>query len=121
VMLPMSIPAHSSLMRPAMSALREQLTRVQISKPAIPVIHNADLLPHGEPQEIRHALEHQLYRPVRWADTIRLFAREGVTHVVECGPGKVLAGMVKRIDANLQSFALSDAQVFEQARRALAG
>jgi [acyl-carrier-protein] S-malonyltransferase len=109
VMLPMSIPAHSSLMRPAAAKLGPHLRAAALRAPTLPVVHNYDTSVHPSVEEIRLALEHQMYNPVRWADTIKTFAANGVTHVIECGPGKVLASFTKRVDPNLGSEALADA------------
>lgn len=119
MMLPMSAPSHCSLMRPAADKLKERIQSIAVRPPQIPVLHNADVARHADPAEIKDALVRQMYNPVRWVDTIRAFAKEGVTHVVECGPGKVLAGLNKRIDGNLQISALTDAQSIEQTVTAL--
>ncbi len=119
VMLPMSIPAHCSLMRPAAEQLKPYLAQVELRAPAIPVIHNFDVQSHADPGEIRSVLEKQIYSPVRWSDTVASLARMGVTHVIECGPGKVLVGLTKRIDPNLKSLALADAPSMQQAKVAL--
>ncbi|HQT27309.1 MAG TPA: ACP S-malonyltransferase, partial [Burkholderiales bacterium] len=115
IMLPMSVPSHCSLMKPAAEALGEYLGTVEVKRPEIPVIHNVDLFRHTEPEEIRHALVGQLYRPVRWVETIRIFSKEGIKAVVECGPGKVLAGLNKRIEPDQAVFALTDAAALEEA------
>lgn len=115
MMLPMSAPSHCSLMRPAADKLKERIHSVVLRAPQIPVLHNVDVACHADPAEIKDALVRQLYNPVRWVETIQAFAKEGVTHVVECGPGKVLTGLTKRIDGNLQIFALTDAGSVKQA------
>lgn len=119
VMLPVSAPVHCSLMRPAAEQLRERLRGVAIGSPKVPVIHNVDVAALSDPEAIREALVRQVFGPVRWAETIQAFAREGVTHVVECGPGKVLAGLNKRIEAKLQTLALVDAESVKQAMNTL--
>lgn len=106
--LPVSAPFHSSLMRPAAERLRERLATVALAVPAIPVVNNIDVASPVEPEAIRDALYRQAFGPVRWVEVVQALKGRGITHVVECGPGKVLAGMVKRIDAELQGAALFD-------------
>jgi [acyl-carrier-protein] S-malonyltransferase len=106
VLLPVSAPFHSSLMKPAAQRLAARLAQVAFVPPRIPVLHNADVAEKPEPDAIRAALARQAASPVRWVETIEAFAARGVTHVVECGPGRVLAGMTKRIDRNLKGLAL---------------
>jgi [acyl-carrier-protein] S-malonyltransferase len=106
--LPVSAPFHSSLMRPAAERLREKLATVALNVPAIPVVNNIDVASPVEPDAIRDALYRQAFGPVRWVEVMQALKARGITHVVECGPGKVLAGMVKRIDAELQGAALFD-------------
>jgi [acyl-carrier-protein] S-malonyltransferase len=108
VPLPVSVPSHCALMRPAAERLRERLADVPISPPKTQVIHNVSVAAESEPEKIRDLLVRQLYSPVRWADTIRSIADEGVTLLVEAGPGKVLAGLAKRIDRRLESRAVFD-------------
>lgn len=108
VMLPMSAPSHCSLMRPAAERLAAALGSVALQSPQIPVIHNADLARHDDAAAIRDALVRQLYSPVRWVDTVLSIAADGVGLVAECGPGKVLAGLAKRIDGSLASAAITD-------------
>lgn len=119
VMLAMSAPSHCSLMQPCVEALRGWLEGVRIGKPQIPVLQNADVASAGSGEAVRDALIRQLCQPVRWAETIRAMAAAGATHIVECGPGKVLAGLNKRIAPQLQSYSLADAASFEQALVAL--
>ena len=107
--LPVSAPFHSSLMQPAANRLKEALGRIDIRSPRMKLINNVDVAEETDPARIRDALFRQAAAPVRWAETIRRMASEGVTHVVECGPGKVLSALVKRIDGNLRGFALADA------------
>jgi [acyl-carrier-protein] S-malonyltransferase len=83
------------------------------------LLHNVDVAEHPEPDAIRAALARQASNPVRWTETIRAFAARGVTHVVECGPGKVLAGLTRRIDENLTAFALTDRAAIDEAMAAL--
>ena len=108
LLLAVSAPFHSQLMKPAADRLRERLVTVAIDAPFIPVIDNIDVKSESEPSAIRDALYRQAYGAVRWEETIRAIRRRGVTHVFECGPGKVLAGMVKRIDADAVSAAVFD-------------
>jgi [acyl-carrier-protein] S-malonyltransferase len=116
MLLPVSAPFHSSLLRSAAEKLGKRLASVSFNAPAITVIHNADVAPAATPEAIRAALTRQAASPVRWVETIQRFAGEGVGAVVECGPGKVLAGMNKRIAAQLASYTLSDGAAIEAAR-----
>ena len=108
IMLPMSVPSHCSLLKGAAEQLREYLATVSIQSPAIPVLHNADVAAYSDPDSIRDALVRQLYSPVRWVETVLEFGRQGITHNVECAPGRVLAGLNKRIDTNQQASAIND-------------
>ena len=119
--LPVSAPFHSSLMRPAADRLRGYLERVAVASPAIALVNNVDVAARLQPAEIKDALVRQAASPVRWVETIQKMKEMGVTHVLECGPGKVLAGTVKRIDGSLQSHALADKASLEQALAALKG
>ena len=113
--LPVSAPFHSSLMQPAAGKLEGYLKNVAFSAPAMPVINNVDVKTESDPEKIKNALVRQAASPVRWVETIQTMAGQGVTHVVECGPGKVLAGLVKRIDARMQGVAAADRASLEQA------
>ena len=113
--LPVSAPFHSSLMKPAGERLQAYLQEVRVKMPQVPVIHNVDVKVAASPQAIKDALVRQAASPVRWVETIQTMAQLGVTHVVECGPGKVLSGLTKRISADLQSFAVTDKASLEQA------
>jgi len=104
VMLPVSVPSHCALMRPAALRLQERLQTVRIEAPAIPVVHNTDVCSHGNPAEIARVLSEQLFKPVRWVEVIRRLCREGIDAVVECGPGRILAGLCKRIEPGLKTF-----------------
>lgn len=106
--LPVSAPFHSSLMKPAAEKLREQLAATPFATPRIPVVNNIEAKVETDPARIRGALYEQAYGPVRWVECIREIKARGAGLVVECGPGKVLAGMVKRIDGELASAALYD-------------
>lgn len=118
--LAMSVPSHCSLMKPAADRLREYLAGVALQAPAIPVLHNATVAEAHDPDAIRDALTEQLYSPVRWVETIRAMAVRGITQVAECGPGKVLAPLVKRIQPEIQGLALNDAAALAAARDNLA-
>ncbi len=119
--LPVSAPFHSRLMQPAAMKLGGYLNGIQISSPGIPVLNNVDVRQEQDPVKIKDALVRQAASPVRWVETIRHMAEQGVTHVVECGPGKVLAGLVKRIDARAQGIAAADRASLEQALAAVKG
>ncbi|HUW49822.1 MAG TPA: ACP S-malonyltransferase [Sulfuricella sp.] len=106
--LPVSVPSHCALMRPAADALTQRLQTISIKAPQIPVLHNADVKSYSDEAAIKDALARQLYSPVRWVETVRSFASQGIAMLAECGPGKVLAGLNKRIDGNMQAFALAD-------------
>ena len=108
VMLPMSAPSHCSLMKPAAERLRERLEAIDVRKPMIPVIHNRYVEAFADPARIRQALVEQLYNPVRWTETIRFLGHKGVKRVVECGPGKVLTGLSKRIVPDIEYVAIQD-------------
>ena len=108
VMLPVSAPFHSTLLRPAAEQLAAKLAQVEIATPSIPVIHNVDVKEHREPARIRDALARQAANPVHWTATVLAMADMGVTHVVECGPGKVLAGLTRRIKEGIPAYALTD-------------
>ena len=114
VLLPVSAPFHSSLMKPAAERLAVALQSVQITPPRIPVIHNVDVQSHAEPDAIRAALVAQADHPVRWVECIQAMAACGVSQIYECGPGKVLAPQSKRIDATLTGLALLDLAAVEQ-------
>jgi [acyl-carrier-protein] S-malonyltransferase len=120
LLLPVSAPFHSSLLKPAAEKLAARLAQVAVSTPSIPVVHNVDVQIHPEPEAIRAALARQAASPVRWTQTIEALAARGVTQVVECGPGKVLTGLTRRIDERLLAHALSDGAAIAEARTALA-
>lgn len=121
VALPVSAPFHSSLLAPAAARLREYLREVPIQAPRIPVIHNVDVQRHDDPEAIRNALVEQADHAVRWVETVRAMAADGVTHLGECGPGKVLAPLARRIVDGLQGHALVDRASIEQTIAALKG
>jgi [acyl-carrier-protein] S-malonyltransferase len=109
MLLPVSAPFHSSLLAPAARRLAEHLAALQIAVPHIPVVNNVDVAIVTDPAAIRDALARQACNPVRWVEVIQRIADAGVTQVFECGPGKVLAGLTKRIQGSLDSQAISDA------------
>lgn len=118
--LPVSAPFHSSLMRPAAEQLKERLAGVEIAAPKIPLINNIDVAVQTDPVAIRDALYRQSFGAVRWVDTIRAIRARGIAHIVECGPGKVLAGMVKRIDPEAVGLALYDPATLNDVKGQLA-
>jgi [acyl-carrier-protein] S-malonyltransferase len=113
--LPVSAPFHSSLLRPASDRLRKYLADVRLNAPAIPLLNNVDVAVENEPGRIVDALARQAASPVRWVETIQRMTADGVTHVVECGPGRILAGLTKRIAPTLESIAIADAAGLEDA------
>lgn len=115
--LPVSAPFHSSLMRPAAERLREQLVGVNLRTPEIPVINNVDVACVGEADAIRDALYRQAFGAVRWVECIQAIRARGIPVVLECGPGKVLSGMVKRIDAGALTACISDPASLLEAQR----
>ncbi len=119
VMLPVSAPFHSSLLRPAGARLADYLKQVNLSAPRIGVVNNVDVKIESEPQRIKDALARQASSPVRWVEVIRHIAAGGVGHVAECGPGRVLAGLARRIDSSLEAYSISDPDSLEQALQAL--
>jgi [acyl-carrier-protein] S-malonyltransferase len=117
--LPVSVPSHCALMKPAAEKLAAALSAIQINTPAIPVIHNADVASYSDAAQIRDALKRQLFSPVRWTETVQKLAADGIVLAAECGPGKVLAGLAKRIDGNVKCLALTDAAALEAAKAEL--
>lgn len=118
--LPVSAPFHCSLMKPAAERLKERLASVALLAPAIPVLNNIDVAVESDPARIRDALYRQAFGPVRWAESVQALRARGMAHLIECGPGKVLAGMVKRIDAEAVSAALFDPASLADVRGVLA-
>lgn len=108
VRLPVSAPSHCELMKSAAERLARRLEQIEIRCPRIPVIHNADVSTHDDPQAIREALAKQLFSPVRWVETVQAIAARGVQGIVECGPGKVLVGLNKRINKDMVAAAIYD-------------
>ena len=115
MLLPMSVPSHCELMRPAAEALASPLNATSFAPPQIAVIHNATVDVAGDAAAIRAVLADQLFKPVRWIETVEKIAAQGVTHILECGPGKVLAGMVKRIAPDVKCLTLADKASFDAA------
>ena len=105
--LPVSVPSHCALMKPAALMLAEYLKNVTVNASQIPVLHNADVVSYSDSDKVKDALVRQLYSPVRWVETVQAIAASGVTQAAECGPGKVLAGLTKRIVAELPCVALT--------------
>lgn len=120
LLLPVSAPFHSSLMKPAAEKLRERLAATSIQPPRIPVVNNIEVKVETDPDRIRGALYEQAFGPVRWVECVRAIQARGVDTIVECGPGKVLAGLVKRIDANLASAAVYDPATLAEAKGTVA-
>ena len=119
LMLPMSVPSHCSLLKGAAEKLRAYLDTVPMQTPAIPVLHNADVKSYSDAASIKDALVRQLYSPVRWVETVQYFGKQGISHNVECAPGKVLVGLNKRIDSNQQALTLNDGAALHAALAAL--
>ncbi|HKC43811.1 MAG TPA: ACP S-malonyltransferase [Burkholderiales bacterium] len=121
VPLPVSAPFHSSLLAPAAARLRQHLAAVAVTKPRIPVVNNVDVAVYDDPDRIKDALVRQADHPVRWVECVRAMAGLGITHVVECGPGKVLAPLIKRSAETAQGYALVDRDAMEQTLAELKG
>ena len=119
VMLPVSAPFHSSLLKPAAARLAEHLKQVGFNAPRMPVVNNVDVATESEPGRIKDALARQACNPVRWVGVVRSIAGAGIVHVAECGPGKVLAALTRRIAGELQSHAISDPESLEQTLKAV--
>ena len=119
LLLPVSVPSHCALMLPAAEKLAQALESITINPPDTTLIHNVDVLSHRAPELIRHALKEQLYKPVRWVDSIKFMSDQGVTQFVECGAGKVLIGLNKRIAKDAQHFALYDTKTMQEVMQQL--
>ncbi|WP_297810939.1 ACP S-malonyltransferase [uncultured Methylophaga sp.] len=117
--LPVSVPSHCELMKPAAEQLTIELNKIEVALPTTPVIHNASVSVANDTAELKQLLAQQLYSPVRWVETIQWFAQQGVDNVVEAGPGKVLAGLNKRIDKGLNALPLFDTATLEKTTQAL--
>ncbi|MEN8170982.1 MAG: ACP S-malonyltransferase [Pseudomonadota bacterium] len=113
--LSVSVPSHCALMKPAAEQLAERLAEISISAPTIRVINNADVATASDADAIRDALVRQLYSPVRWVESVQKMAEDGVDTLVECGPGKVLVGLNKRIDKSMNAMAVLDSASLEKA------
>ncbi len=118
--LPVSAPFHSSLMKPAAERLRERLSQTTLLAPQIPLINNIDVTVESDPGRIRDALYRQAFGPVRWVECVQAIRARGIDTLIECGPGKVLAGMTKRIDPALQGAALYDPATLGETKALLA-
>lgn len=120
MLLPVSAPFHSSLLAPAAKRLAQRLADVDFAAPAVPVVHNVDVTTRDTAGAMRDALARQAASPVRWTETMRYLVTHGVTSVVECGPGRVLAGLARRVDDSLATYSLTDPAALAEARTALA-
>ena len=118
--LPVSAPFHSSLMKPAAEKLRARLAELELAEPKIALVNNIDVAVQTGPDAIRDALYRQAFGPVRWVECVQAIKARGILHVVECGPGKVLAGLVKRIDAEMTGAPLFDTASLEEVKGVLA-
>ena len=118
--LPVSAPFHSSLMKPAAEKLQAKLAETALATPRIPVLNNIDVAVETDAERIRDALYRQAFGPVRWVECVQALKARGLATVVECGPGKVLTGMVKRIDAELTGLALFDPASLQDVKGLLA-
>ena len=119
LLLPVSAPFHSSLMRPAAERLMQRLLELELQTPAIPLINNIDVAVQTDPKEIREALYRQAFGPVRWVECVQTIKARGILNVVECGPGKVLAGLVKRIDPELTGLPMFDPATLQEVNKQL--
>jgi [acyl-carrier-protein] S-malonyltransferase len=117
--LPVSVPSHCALMKPAALQLAEYLKNVVVNTPQIPVLHNADVVAYSDSEKIKDALVRQLYSPVRWVETVQAIAAQGITQTAECGPGKVLAGLTKRIVAELPCVALTSSDALLELKNSI--
>jgi [acyl-carrier-protein] S-malonyltransferase len=120
LLLPVSAPFHSSLMKPAAEALREKLAGVALHSPRIPVVNNIDVAVQAEPAAIRDALYRQAFGPVRWVEVTQALKARGLVHLIECGPGTVLSGLVKRVDADIVSTTINTPAGLKAAQELLA-
>ena len=120
IMLPMSVPSHCDLMKGAAQQLGEYLSNIKMLSPSIPVLHNADVKSYTDEAALKDALVRQLYSPVRWVETVLEFGKQGITHNVECAPGKVLAGLNKRITSDQQALSIHDGAALVQTLATLA-
>jgi [acyl-carrier-protein] S-malonyltransferase len=119
MLLPVSAPFHSSLMKPAAERLAVRLAQTEIAKPAIAVLHNVDVAEHATADEIRNALARQAASPVRWVETVQALATRGVTHIIECGPGRVLNGLTRKIAPSVTALPIGDGVDLDAAKQAV--
>jgi len=119
LLLPVSVPSHCALMKPAAANLATELTNITVTSPSTPVIHNVSVTTTSDAKEIKSLLAQQLHSPVRWVETVQFLAQQGVDKIVECGPGKVLAGLTKRIDKSVVAYPVLDTATLEKAVQAL--
>ena len=120
LLLQVSAPFHSTLMKPAAERLRERLASVAMSAPRIPLVNNVDVATVDDAAAIRDALYRQAFSPVRWVEVVQALRARGLSHLIECGPGKALSGMVRRIDAEAATMTLFDPQTLAEAKKMLA-
>lgn len=121
IMLPVSVPSHCNLMQPAADELARTLATIDVKPPVIEVLHNVDVASHRDADTIRALLAQQLHKPVRWVETIQTLGKAGASTIVECGPGKVLAGLNKRIDRDMNALPVFDAASLQAALDAING
>lgn len=121
IVLPVSVPSHCTLMQPAADELAKTVAAIEIRTPEIEVLHNVDVAAHRDADTIRALLAQQLHKPVRWVETIQTLGKAGVSTIVECGPGKVLAGLNKRIERDMSALAVYDAETLQAAVAAVKG
>lgn len=119
VLLPVSVPSHCALMKPAAEQLAVRLADIPLRAPQIPVVHNVDVAAHGEAEAIRRVLKEQLYSPVRWSETVQFLASRQVSKLVEFGPGRVLSGLTKRIKKSVEAYPVYDSQTLQAALAAV--
>ena len=119
LLLPVSVPSHCSLMQPAAQAFANDLAAISIKPPAVRVLHNVDVAMHDQPDAIRQALAAQLFNPVRWVETVHAMHGAGIATILEMGPGKILAGLNKRIEKSMQGIAVQTAEDIEKALAAI--
>lgn len=121
LMLPVSAPFHSSLLEPAAHVLEQSLASINMASPKYPLINNVDVASPSGPAAIKDALVRQAWHPVRWVETLQAMKAQGITHIVECGPGKVLTGLTKRIDRDLIGLSIADPASLQAALETLQG
>ncbi len=119
ILLPVSVPSHCALMKPAAEQLAAKLADLSLQSPQIPIIHNVDVAAHSEAAAIRQVLTEQLYSPVRWAETVQFLAGQGVSKLVEFGPGRVLSGLTKRINKSVEAYPVFNPQTLQAALAAV--